>query len=372
MSVDTWSIIKCALPALLAGGAYLLVQWLFHPPPGGGPELTRVSPVAPTGILWLGLTSRDALGACASPCKLRTMTVDCIARRLRAHSDSFGHDEPMPSRAQFSTWPHQARLIAEGDLEGLRDWQSAALDRPPDAPPLPPVVEPTRPIRLAFLLWQLPWLIALTAVWVLYCIPSPPCPPPPHATVTLRLSLAADQLFDFNDSTLSPLRGLYLKARLDRLLRQFASVRIESVDAFTDPLGTRAYNEDLSRRRRQTIAEFLQQQAAGRLTIADLPPTQDAPLGPPREALDVSLFESCMAIPGAWQRFRASSDLNLGFPPLYREIREAPGLRYDRTYSRIVNCLSPLRRVDVSISATIEQRVASITAKAAAPAGDQR
>jgi outer membrane protein OmpA-like peptidoglycan-associated protein len=74
----------------------------------------------------------------------------------------------------------------------------------------------------------------------------------------LELTLSSDLLFDTGSSTLKPGANLQLN-RLADFMRQDPKTRI-IIEGYTDSRGSAEYNEALSRRRAQSVAEALQSQ----------------------------------------------------------------------------------------------------------------
>ena len=84
--------------------------------------------------------------------------------------------------------------------------------------------------------------------------------------VTRQYSLSADALFDFDSATLRPAG----QSSIARLSRDLTEVSYESVDVtgHTDPLGSDAYNQDLSERRAGSVRTELVQEGvpSGRIS----------------------------------------------------------------------------------------------------------
>ncbi len=76
------------------------------------------------------------------------------------------------------------------------------------------------------------------------------------------VALDADVLFDFDEATLRPEATEQL-GKTAGLIRQGGAGTI-GIDGFTDAKGSDAYNLDLSRRRAETVAEWMRQQAGVR------------------------------------------------------------------------------------------------------------
>jgi OOP family OmpA-OmpF porin len=84
--------------------------------------------------------------------------------------------------------------------------------------------------------------------------PKPEAPPP--EPVVKRFTLQADAFFDFDKATLKP-EG---KAKLDELvakMKEFKEVREVKVSAYTDRIGSDAYNLRLSDRRAMSVKDYM-------------------------------------------------------------------------------------------------------------------
>lgn len=92
--------------------------------------------------------------------------------------------------------------------------------------------------------------------------PAPPPPPPPAPSFVIE-----DVNFDFDKSTLKPGAVATLDNVADELKNQ-GGVGYE-VAGFTDSVGTEAYNQGLSERRANAVADYLVQQGVsrGQLTV---------------------------------------------------------------------------------------------------------
>jgi OOP family OmpA-OmpF porin len=96
--------------------------------------------------------------------------------------------------------------------------------------------------------------------------PPPPPPPPPPAPVHKKISLQADTYFDFDKATLKP-EG---KRKIDEVVGEMKAnpnIRV-LVEGHTDSIGSEAYNQRLSERRANAVADYLKSQgiAASRIT----------------------------------------------------------------------------------------------------------
>lgn len=87
-------------------------------------------------------------------------------------------------------------------------------------------------------------------------VPTPPAPKPAAVTpVSVKVTMAADALFDFNKSVI---RG-DAKAKLDDLVGKIKSVNVEVVIAIghADRIGSVRYNQKLSLRRADSVKAYL-------------------------------------------------------------------------------------------------------------------
>lgn len=84
---------------------------------------------------------------------------------------------------------------------------------------------------------------------------TPPQPPGNTCPVPISANLSADALFGFDQATLQP-AGI---AALDQLIQSTNGQTYDTltVTGYTDPIGTEAYNLDLSRRRAQAVRDYL-------------------------------------------------------------------------------------------------------------------
>ena len=83
----------------------------------------------------------------------------------------------------------------------------------------------------------------------------PPPPPPPPPPIPTRVSFSADSLFDFAKDTVRPAG----KQALDDFAAQLKGAQFEviRVTGYTDRIGSRAYNIDLSTRRAEAVKSYL-------------------------------------------------------------------------------------------------------------------
>lgn len=84
---------------------------------------------------------------------------------------------------------------------------------------------------------------------------TPPPPPPAPVTEPEKVSLSADELFDFDKATLKP-GG---KQKLDDLVGKLGDVKYDTIVAigYADRIGSDAYNKKLSMRRAEAVKTYL-------------------------------------------------------------------------------------------------------------------
>src|SRR5689334_14418098 len=87
---------------------------------------------------------------------------------------------------------------------------------------------------------------------------APPPPPPPPAPVHKKVELQADTYFDFNKATLKPAG----KEKIDDVVREMkANPSVKAlVEGHTDSIGSEAYNQKLSERRANAVADYMEAQ----------------------------------------------------------------------------------------------------------------
>ena len=119
----------------------------------------------------------------------------------------------------------------------------------PEPAPLPPP-EPAKP--------EVVETTPLPPVPVAEPAPAPQPPPPPPVAAKpapRKITLDADALFAFNSAALNP-EG---ERQLSDLATELGKVRYDKVEVtgHTDRIGTKAYNEGLSKQRAQTVKAYL-------------------------------------------------------------------------------------------------------------------
>jgi len=84
-------------------------------------------------------------------------------------------------------------------------------------------------------------------------VAAPPPPPPPPAPE--KVSLSADELFDFNKAVLRP-KG---KEKLDDLVGKLGGIKYDTIVAigYADRIGSEEYNKKLSMRRAEAVKDYL-------------------------------------------------------------------------------------------------------------------
>lgn len=85
--------------------------------------------------------------------------------------------------------------------------------------------------------------------------PAPRPTPPPAPPQPTRVTLSADSTFGFDSAALQPAG----RSELDALIADLRDVNVERINVVghTDRIGNRDYNLDLSRRRAETVREYL-------------------------------------------------------------------------------------------------------------------
>ena len=89
---------------------------------------------------------------------------------------------------------------------------------------------------------------------------APPPPPPPSAPpppAPRKISLSADTYFDFDKSTLKPGGKERIDAEVVAPMKEHANLRA-LVEGHTDSIGTEAYNQRLSERRANAVADYME------------------------------------------------------------------------------------------------------------------
>jgi OmpA-OmpF porin, OOP family len=103
---------------------------------------------------------------------------------------------------------------------------------------------------------------------------APPAPTPVTVMQSRKISFSAEELFDFDKSTLRPAG----KASLDKLASGIGSASYDSVQitGHTDRIGTKPYNQKLSERRAQSVHAYLVSKGVhdGRTTSVGMGETQ--------------------------------------------------------------------------------------------------
>ncbi len=85
--------------------------------------------------------------------------------------------------------------------------------------------------------------------------PVAPPPPPPPPPAPEKVSLCADELFDFNKAVLRP-KG---KQKLDELAGKLGDIKYDTIVAigYADRIGSEEYNKKLSMRRAEAVKTYL-------------------------------------------------------------------------------------------------------------------
>ena len=120
---------------------------------------------------------------------------------------------------------------------------------------------------------------------------APAPPPPPPVVAPLRLS--ADALFAFDSANLSATG----RAKLDELLHGLSASAVQealNIVGYTDRIGSDAYNMELSRRRAQSVRDYLVQQGIPAAAIHAEGRGNSAPLVQCDDAAGTALLD-CLA-----------------------------------------------------------------------------
>jgi OOP family OmpA-OmpF porin len=91
--------------------------------------------------------------------------------------------------------------------------------------------------------------------------PPPPPPAPPPAPIVKQKIVLHGVNFDFDEATIRPDAAAILQEAA-RILREEVDVDV-AVDGHTDAMGTDAYNQRLSERRAQAVADYLKRLGIG-------------------------------------------------------------------------------------------------------------
>lgn len=141
---------------------------------------------------------------------------------------------------------------------------------------------------------------------------------------TIRQSFGNSSLFGFNQSSLSE-QG---KKAIDNLVRKTANynqgnVQIESITVVghTDELGTAQYNQKLSEKRAQTVANYISDR--------------------------YQVPSSAMQVIGAGKQYAKMGEV----------CKQQLGLKVLKATPKVVQCLAPDRKVDVSVKFQYKQEV---------------
>jgi len=269
----------------------------------------------------------------------------------------------VPPRELLATWRHQAALICGGKFDELAEWQRGYGER---ASTSRTAIEDEGRTPFLPLMWQCA-VLALTVLLALWLCggscdettgpkPTPgtgasPSPTPP----TFTISIGSEELFEFDRSTIAAPRARYLTEKLDDLLRTFKTISITEIEAHTDPIGGWRHNQRLSSDRRAAVLEVIREHARVNGRIADeTEAAQSTPMGPLQGDREVHLYDYCTrdvrSETGPIRTFKFESDpLRRSRYPIIRS-GEGPAMSREgnNKYWLTVNCLAPMRRVDIS------------------------
>ena len=140
-----------------------------------------------------------------------------------------------------------AQATADCDPDLVRKPVAAA---PPPAPAPAPEIRPAPPPPPAPIVTPPPPPPAVVA--------KPAPAPKPPAPKPQPLTIGANELFGFNQATLTPAgRAKLDKEVIQRASREYADIRAVTVSGHTDRLGARDYNQRLSERRAEAVRAYL-------------------------------------------------------------------------------------------------------------------
>jgi outer membrane protein OmpA-like peptidoglycan-associated protein len=315
------------------------------------------------------------------------MCSDCIARLLE--KGTFPPGESAPDETKYSTWPLQAKLICQGKFAELREWQSARLreTRKRDINNSPPAGERLWSMSrldrcLLFLALGLLLLALLSRYFAIeqhWCSAGTPGTPPVRAVV---LKLSSDQLFEYDKSAITGAHRDIISTQLVNYFRHFQEVKINSISAHTDPIGTNEKNRSLARDRANAVLGLLLKDvASGGINIStsdDFKKNLDSDWGPGRE--DYPIWRQCFQsyyigipnrIPPADRPLLNLPDqgrilcsmatietgANDGLYPACRRIPVLPNGSAKHTaevaegFRQMAECLAPMRHVTIQFTA---------------------
>ena len=97
--------------------------------------------------------------------------------------------------------------------------------------------------------------------------PPPPPSPPPPAPAPKHIELSADAYFDFDKATLKPAGKERIDTEVVRPMTEHPELRA-LVEGHTDSIGSNAYNQRLSERRANAVADYMESKgiATSRIT----------------------------------------------------------------------------------------------------------
>ena len=102
---------------------------------------------------------------------------------------------------------------------------------------------------------------------------------PAPQMVTERMSLEADTFFDFDKATLRPEGRAQLNELADAI-RNAQAVNAVDLTGHTDSIGSESYNQQLSERRAQSVADYLVQQGVDPSLISASGQGESNPIAP--------------------------------------------------------------------------------------------
>lgn len=126
-------------------------------------------------------------------------------------------------------------------------------------------------------------VLPLVALSMVGCVAAPYAYPPPPAQVVYvqpaRYSIPADVLFAFDSATLRPQANAALAQTLATIRQTIPNPAIR-VEGNTDSIGSMQYNSQLSLRRAQTVARWLESQGIPRGAITEVGNGPNRPVAP--------------------------------------------------------------------------------------------
>jgi outer membrane protein OmpA-like peptidoglycan-associated protein len=349
------------------------------------------------GIIWLNQESRNRLGRCARPVKLRGMEPATIEQFF--NRKPFDISETRPTSLQITTWPLQARLICDGKFDELRERQAEWIADPRYEAGGDEVVDFDReetvasfPSKADFIWLALLAALIATSIGTYLISKRLGCPiteivevevpvPYPYPVIGYpnnsdprKFELLSDQLFVYGEARLPNAQKARALSSIQHYFSNFDDVIISRIEGFTDPIGTLCSNEKLATERARSIETLLkeyQDTHPNSIKLAD--DLKVGGSGPSSSQEDVEMWSTCAAAPELSQRiggrtpFQASgacASANQALTKIYRDpitptdltdLRRVPEVAaMSRAQHQLMSCVSPMRRVTISFSGTLQ------------------